>query len=98
MKDGSSCGCCKSNPLGLTLGVFAAAAHLVWLVLVGTGVAKQFADWMLGLHHIQFEWTVLPFDWASAVMLVVMTFVCGYVLGWLLGWLFCVFGGCKCEK
>lgn len=99
MKESCACSCCcKKNPLALTLGVFAAVAHLIWLALVAGGVAKPFADWMLGLHHIQLEWTVMSLNYANAVMLVAMAFVGGYVLGWILSTLWCVFGGCKCGK
>jgi len=100
MKESSTCGCgcCKKSTLGLTLGVFFALAHLLWLVLVAAGVAKPWMDWILGLHHIQFEWTVMPLNYLNGLILVVLTFVVGYVLGWILSAFWCVFGGCKCKK
>ncbi|MFH1284062.1 MAG: hypothetical protein ABIH78_00510 [Candidatus Peregrinibacteria bacterium] len=78
MKNGIS-----KNSLGLTLGIFLAAFHALWLLLIGLGVAKPALDWMLGVHHITLTWDVLAFDWAYAGLLVAMAFVAGYVIGWL---------------
>jgi len=73
----------KEKALGLTLGIFAAAIHFVWLLLVGLGVAKPYFDWMLGLHHVTLTWEVLPLNLGYAALLVLITFVGGYLMGYL---------------
>jgi len=71
----------------MTLGSFAALVHFVWLIFVGIGVAKPLADWILSLHMMQFSWTMLPFGWGVAIMLLLMTFVMGYIFGWVFAYL-----------
>lgn len=97
MKD--SCACCSwKNPLALTLGLFAAVVHFIWLILVATNVAKPMMDWVLQMHHIQFDYTVMPINYVDGLILVVLTFVVGYVLGTILAGFWCLFGGCSCKK
>lgn len=59
--------------------------HFVWLLLVALKVAKPIMDWILMLHHIEFQYTMAPFNLGNAALLIVMTFVVGYVAGWFLG-------------
>lgn len=78
MKDGIN-----KNALGLALGILAAAGHLVWLILIGVGVAKPVIDWILALHHLEISYALSPINAVNAVLLVMVTFVVGYVLGWI---------------
>ncbi|MFH0912642.1 MAG: hypothetical protein V1807_03260 [Patescibacteria group bacterium] len=73
----------STHGTGMTLGSFAALVHLVWLIFVGFGWAKGFADWILSLHMMQFSWSIMPFAWGTAIMLLIMTFVIGYIWGWV---------------
>lgn len=66
---------------GLMFGVLMSGVHLVWLVLVFTGVAQALLDWVLRMHHMAFTYTMLEFDYMNALILLVMTFVVGYVGG-----------------
>ena len=65
-------------------GVLLAACHLGWLILVLTGVAKIVLDWILGMHLMTLSYSVLDFNYLSALILLVMTFVVGYVFGFIL--------------
>ena len=78
--------------LGLTLGIFFGAAHLIWALCVLIGIAKPYTDWMLSMHFISYVWQVNTFNVFYALILVVITFVAGFICGWLLGWIYNWFG------
>lgn len=67
----------------LTLGTFAALAHLVWVVVVALGMASAWLDFVYGLHFLNNPFTVAPFSVTNAVMLLVVAFVMGSVVGWV---------------
>jgi hypothetical protein len=66
-----------SISVGAVFGVW----HLMWVILVTTGVAKSVMDFVLRLHFIQFDYTLAPFDASTAITLVGLTFAIGAVLG-----------------
>lgn len=74
----------NKNEVGLVLGAVTALAHLVWLILVGAGLAQGLLDWILDLHRIEPVFTVMPFAWGQAILLLIVTAVVGYVVGWVL--------------
>ena len=73
----------NKNNVGLAVGSFAALVHIVWLVLVGLGVAGQAISLVLGMHLIKSAPVVLAFNWGTAVGLVILAFVVGYVAGYI---------------
>jgi ABC-type Fe3+ transport system permease subunit len=73
---------CK-NELGLAVGTFLGLFHFVWALMVAAKVAKPFLDWVLSLHSMQMDYSVLAFSLGQSALLVVMTFVLGYVFGWI---------------
>jgi len=75
----------NKNLLGLTIGLFMAFFHFVWLLLVALSLAKPLMEWILMLHHIEFQYVIAPFNLGYAAMLVAFTFAVGYVVGWILG-------------
>jgi hypothetical protein len=78
----------NKNKLGLTVGIFFGAAHLLWAICILIGIAKPLLDWVLSMHFVSFIWGVTAFSVLNALILVVVTFVCGFILGWLLGWIY----------
>ncbi len=72
---------------GLVLGGLFGIAHAAWAVAVLVGIAEPFLNWIFGLHFLNFPFTVDPFSFWNAAMLVVVTFIVGYVLGCVFGWL-----------
>jgi ABC-type thiamin/hydroxymethylpyrimidine transport system permease subunit len=74
----------SKSRLGLMFGALLAACHLLWLVMVLTGVAKTVLDWVLEMHLMGFTYSVLDFNYLSALFLLVMTFVAGYISGFVL--------------
>lgn len=69
---------------GLIVGALLALCHLLWLILVLTGVAQAMMDWVFKLHMLNNPLQVQPFDYANAGLLLVMTFVVGFVVGWVI--------------
>lgn len=72
----------NKNQVGVTLGIFAAVCHLVWLVAVALGIQK-FVDWILLLHSIQLDVILTQVVILNAVLLVVLAFIGGYIVGWV---------------
>lgn len=65
----------------LTVGSVIGFWHLAWAVLVASGAAKAFMDFVLRLHFLEFSYTLAPFQLSTAAMLVGLTFAIGFVLG-----------------
>lgn len=72
------------NRAGLILGVFLGLFHLLWAVLVATGIAQPMMDLIFKLHFLNNPFTLTEFDALLALGLVVLTFVVGYILGLVL--------------
>jgi hypothetical protein len=51
--------------------------------LVSSGYAKTVMDFILRLHFIQMDYQMAPFDGATGVTLVAITFAIGATLGFL---------------
>lgn len=73
----------STHGTGMTLGSFAALVHLVWLIFIGFGWAKGFADWLLSLHMLNLTVKMAAFSWGTAIMLLIVTFIIGYLFGWV---------------
>lgn len=67
----------------LVFGFFVALMHAVWMLLIFLGVAQFYLNWIFGLHLLSNPYLVLPFNFGTALMLVVFTFVVGYIMGWV---------------
>lgn len=74
----------NKNSAGLAFGMFFGLAHLVWSILVALNWAKPLVDWILGLHFMQLSYSMAPFSFGTALLLVVVTFVVGYIFGFLI--------------
>lgn len=77
----------QHNPHKVAL-VFAAIMggwHVVWSLLVVSGVGQPLINFVLWAHMIEVPYVVGPFDITASVTLVVFTAVMGYVGGYLIG-------------
>ena len=72
----------NKKQVGLTLGIFAAIVHLVWLIAVAIGVQKA-VDWILLLHSIKLDLVLTNVVLLNAILLIVVAFIGGYVVGWI---------------
>lgn len=70
---------------GLALGAFLGLFHLAWSILVASGYAQPFMDWILTLHSIKPFYQILPLNPMNALLLIIVASVWGYVMGWVLG-------------
>lgn len=77
----------QPHKVGLVIGGLLAILHAVWSLLVAVGLAKPLLDWAMSLHFLNFQYSLSPFSFSNALMLVVVTGVIGYVVGCVLGWL-----------
>jgi hypothetical protein len=73
------------NPIktALAVGVFLAASHAIWSLLVALNWAQALYDFILWAHMIRLQLTIGPFDLVAATTLVVVTFLVGCVMGWI---------------
>ena len=72
----------NKKQVGLTLGIFAAVIHIIWLIAVAIGVQKA-VDWILLLHSIRLDIVLTNVVLLNAAMLIVIAFIGGYVVGWV---------------
>lgn len=69
------------NRVGLSVGLFVALLHLVWVGLVASKAAQPVVDFMSKLDFVANPVQIQPFDLVTAVQLVGMTFVLGALSG-----------------
>jgi len=72
----------SKNKLGIVFGSLLGLWHVMWVVLVMTGLAQWLMDWVFRLHFIQPPYTVAAFRLTYAIGLIVITSSLGYVMGW----------------
>ena len=75
----------NQHKLGLTLGVFMGVMHLVWSLLVLTGLAQPLVNLFLRLHFVSSVHAITAFSWGSALGLIALASTIGYILGNVLG-------------
>lgn len=77
----------SSNKVGIVLGAMLALFHALWALMVLVGVAKPFMDWILGLHFLNFTYSVNPFSLGRALLLIIVTGIFGYIFGFVIAWI-----------
>jgi hypothetical protein len=72
------------NPMkaGVALGALLGLWHLVWSVLVLLGWGQGLLAFILRVHMIHLSLTVGPFDFGTAVSLIIVTAIVGYIAGY----------------
>lgn len=74
----------RSISAGIAGGLFLAALHVVWAILVWSGTAQPIMDFIFRLHMIRPPYLIEPFNLTTAVALVFVTGAIGFVSGWFL--------------
>jgi hypothetical protein len=69
--------------VGLAIGGFAAAVHLVWSVIVALGWGQGLVSFIFKLHMIAPAPIVGAFNIGTAVGLIVVTGIVGYAAGFV---------------
>ncbi len=77
----------KGHRPALVVGLFVAALHAIWAILVVFGVGQIYLNWILPLHFISALYSVITFSFVNALVLVIMAFIGGYIGTWLFVWL-----------
>ena len=72
--------------VGLVFGGMLGIWHVAWATMVFLGLAKPLLDWILGLHFLNFQYSINPFSFSNALILVIITSIIGYVVGYICGW------------
>lgn len=67
--------------VGLIGGLSLASLHLFWVLIVATGWAQPFLDWIFSLHMLDSPFRVQAFHLVSAATLLAITFVIGSLYG-----------------
>ncbi|MEK9186642.1 MAG: hypothetical protein AAB885_03605 [Patescibacteria group bacterium] len=73
----------NKNKLGLTLGLFGVAIHIVWSVVIMFGWGQFAFDGITRLHAISFSVTVGAMSLPKMFALLAAAFVVWYVVGWV---------------
>ncbi len=76
----------NANKTGLAFGLFLGGWHLVWSVLVFTGLGQVLWDFVLWAHMIHLQFVIGPFDLFASLCLIAFTSVSGYVMGYTIAW------------
>lgn len=73
----------KINPckLGSVVGGVVAIWHSIWAIIVFSGHAKEMLDWSLEMHFMHIEYSIEPFDFKNAILLILLSGMVGYVVG-----------------
>ncbi|WP_109015919.1 hypothetical protein [Novimethylophilus kurashikiensis] len=77
----------RHHKAGLVLAALLGGMHALWTLLVAFGWAQLVMDFIFRLHFIKPVFEILPFQLATALMLVALTCLIGYVLGVCFAWL-----------
>lgn len=75
-----------AHKVGLVVGALIGGWHLVWAILVATGLAQALYDFILWAHMIHLNLVIGPFDMGAVVVLIIMTALMGYVVGVVAAW------------
>jgi hypothetical protein len=73
----------NANKVGLVLAILLGGWHLVWSILVATGVGQVLYDFILWAHMIHLAVKIGPFDLTASITLIVVTAIFGYVIGYI---------------
>ena len=71
------------NKVGLVFAVVLGGWHLVWSILVATGLGQTLYDFILWAHMIHLAVTIGPFNLGASITLIVVTAIFGYLIGYI---------------
>lgn len=74
----------NSIKLGLIGAVLLGAWHIVWAVLVATGLGQIVIDFVLWMHMVHVPYVVGPFEPKAAAVLILVSGAMGFVIGWFI--------------
>lgn len=69
------------NAVGISVALLFGGVHVVWALLVASGLAQTLLNFVFWLHFIRLGWVVDSFEFGRAAGLVAMTSAIGYAVG-----------------
>ena len=73
----------NAHKVGLVLAAVLGGWHLIWSLLVLTGMGQVLYDFILWAHMIHLAITIGPFDLTASLTLILVTTIFGYVVGYI---------------
>ena len=73
----------RANRMGLTIGIMFSALHVVWFLLVVLGLAQVFINWVIHMHMVNSNVTIINFNILNAIVLLAAVFALGYAVGFV---------------
>jgi ABC-type sulfate transport system permease component len=73
----------SKNQAGLAVGIFFGIMHLLWVILVGTGLAQALANYTHSIHFVTDQHAIGAFSFGTAIIGLVLALITGYVAGWV---------------
>ncbi|MGB5083654.1 MAG: hypothetical protein WBO09_03425 [Methylocystis silviterrae] len=74
------------NKVGLVGAALLGGWHLVWSILVATGLGQTLYDFILWAHMVHLNIVIGPFNLAASATLIAVTAIFGYVIGYIGAW------------
>ncbi len=71
----------NKNKTGLLFAIMIGGVHLLWSILVLTGLAQSLVNFIFRLHMINPFITVADFNLGLSISLVFLTAIIGYIVG-----------------
>jgi hypothetical protein len=69
------------NRAGIVAAAVFAGWHVVWPLLVLSGLGQIFYDFILWAHMIHLQIVIGPFELVASITLIICTAAIGYVMG-----------------
>lgn len=73
----------KGHKIALVVGLFVAAMHAIWALAVAIGIGQAYLDWIFPMHFLNSLYTVMTFNFLTAIFLVIIAFIASYASTWL---------------
>lgn len=71
----------NASKVAITFALLTGGWHVVWTILILTGLAQPIINFIFWLHMVSVPYNVTGFSIVQAVSLIVTTFLIGYVVG-----------------
>jgi hypothetical protein len=71
------------NKVGLVFAILLGGWHVVWSILVATGLGQILYDFILWAHMIHLAVTIGPFNLAASITLIIVTAIFAYLIGYI---------------
>lgn len=71
----------NTTKTGLAFGLFFAAVHVVWSIVVALSWGQALIDFIWWAHMLEPMVTVMPFDFLASITVIILSFFVGFMVG-----------------